>query len=234
MQDSPALRSPLLLFLFNLLLCSSSLWGWGPIDWIMFLEKRNGNRDTHTHTNKQTIDNKLQCLPLLWLWPLVNSCNLLWIQTFTDCSKLSRVYTTTKKTLVERKILEKKTIFLLTVFFLCSTEHRYIHGNTVELYCIEKTVRPLRQELAPPPDLEEQCVVFLQYHIQGDRLSRHLLDTNGVLRALLTPVSDQKGPVFPVQELHLGLVSLHWPCKPEAAMISLCTSTAIMCHQHYS
>lgn len=50
--------------------------------------------------------------------------------------------------------------------------------------------------------------------------SCHSLYTDGVLSALFTPVSDQVGAVSSVLELHLGLVSLHGPCKPEAAAIN--------------
>lgn len=53
--------------------------------------------------------------------------------------------------------------------------------------------------------------------------SCHSLYTDGVLAALFTPVSDQVGAVSSVLELHLGLVSLHGPCKPEAAVINDCT-----------
>lgn len=48
-----------------------------------------------------------------------------------------------------------------------------------------------------------------------NKLSCHLLYTDGVFRALFTPVSNQIGAVSSVQELHLSLVSLHRPCKPE-------------------
>lgn len=45
--------------------------------------------------------------------------------------------------------------------------------------------------------------------------SCRLLYTDGVFSALFTPVSNQIGAVSSVQELHLSLVSLHRPCKPE-------------------
>lgn len=46
----------------------------------------------------------------------------------------------------------------------------------------------------------------------------HILYTDGIFCELFTPVSNQVGAVSSVQELHLGLVSLHRSCKPEARM----------------
>lgn len=62
--------------------------------------------------------------------------------------------------------------------------------------------------------------------------SCHLLYTDGVFSALFTPVSNQVGAVSSVQELHLSLVSLHGPCKPEPPVNNYCTYTAINHSEH--
>lgn len=62
--------------------------------------------------------------------------------------------------------------------------------------------------------------------------SHHSLYTDGIFVALLTPMSNEICAVFPVQELHLSLVSLHWPCKPEPSINNYCTYTAIN-HSEY-
>ena len=60
----------------------------------------------------------------------------------------------------------------------------------------------------------------------------HLPYTDGVFGALFTAVSNQIGAVFSVQELHLSLVSLHGPCKPEPPVNNYCTYTAINHSEH--
>lgn len=65
-----------------------------------------------------------------------------------------------------------------------------------------------------------------------NKSSFHLLDTDGVLSALFTPVSNQIGAVSSVQKLHLSLVPLHRPCKPEPPMNNYCTYNAINHSEH--